>query len=144
MVNLFFICPLNRKANLTNEHCTSESVFVACAHIASMNNLLGVQIPHPSFLSHNFSFNPPFSAVTLVYPSLETQGLWVDFKSGWKSPFRPDLKLTHSPWVSKDMVYLNCLTPTSDRNRICSYKLSIYNIKQTGDENKGESQKGDY
>ena len=96
MMNLFFICPLNKKANLTNEHCTSESVFVACAHIASVNNLLGVQIPHPSFLSHNFSFNPPFSVVTLVYPSLETQGLWVDFKSGWKRPFCPNLKSTHS------------------------------------------------
>ena len=114
MVNLYFVCPLNRQANLTNEHCTSESVFVACAHIASVNDLLRVQIPHPSSLiphssslSHNFSFNPPFSAVTLMYPSSETQGLWVDFKSGQKSPFRPDLKSTHSPWVSKDVVYLN-------------------------------------
>ena len=76
MVNLYFVCPLNRQANLTNEHCTSESVFVACAHIASVNDLLRVQIPHPSSLiphssslSHNFSFNPPFSAVTLMYPS---------------------------------------------------------------------------
>ena len=114
MVNLYFVCPLNRQANLTNEHCTSESVFVACAHIANVNDLLRVQIPHPSSLiphssslSHNFSFNPPFSAVTLMYPSSETQGLWVDFKSGQKSPFRPDLKSTHSPWVSKDVVYLN-------------------------------------
>ena len=63
MVNLFFICLLNRQANLTNEHCTSESVFVACAHIASVN-ILKVQISHPSpitFLTHHFS------AITLVY-----------------------------------------------------------------------------
>ena len=42
-----------------------------------------------------------------MYPSSETQGLWVDFKSGQKNPFRPDWKSTHSPWVSKDVVYLN-------------------------------------
>ena len=34
--------------------------------------------------------------------SSETQGLWVDFKSGRKSLFGPDLKSTHSPWVSDD------------------------------------------
>lgn len=38
--------PSNGQANLTN-----ESVFVACAYIASENNLLRVQIPHPSPIS---------------------------------------------------------------------------------------------
>lgn len=59
---LVFHLPSNGQANLTNEHCTSESVFVACAHIASENNLLRVQIPHPSPISflliyHFFSSN---------------------------------------------------------------------------------------
>ena len=55
---LVFHIPSNRQANLTNKHCTSESVFVTCAHTTSVNNLLRVQVPHPSpitfLLIHNF------------------------------------------------------------------------------------------
>ena len=59
---LVFHVPSNGQANLTNEHCTSESVFVACAHITNENNLVRVQIPHPSPISfplihHFFSSN---------------------------------------------------------------------------------------
>ena len=64
-MNFFFICPSNRQANLTNQHCTSESVFVACAHIASVNYLLGVWIPHRTPIS--FLVIHHFSAVTQLY-----------------------------------------------------------------------------
>ena len=38
-------------------------------------------------------------ALSALSSSSEIQGLWVDSKSGWKSP---DLKSTHSTWVSED------------------------------------------